>query len=74
MLYLLGVPYSEHSSYLEMKRFTQFIKADKILPTVYNGNARARQKMEGLFKSWMDELKTSKNTPKKQTSMNNWVS
>ena len=64
----LGVPYSEHSSYSEMKRFTQFINADKILPTVNNGNNRARAKMEDLFKSWMSE------TTSKQSQINSWVS
>ena len=52
---LSGIPYSEHSSYTEMKEFCQFIKADKILPTVNNGNPQARKKMEALFESWAKE-------------------
>ncbi|XP_033756981.1 LOW QUALITY PROTEIN: DNA cross-link repair 1A protein-like [Pecten maximus] len=76
-IHIYGVPYSEHSSYLEMKRFTQHLKPDKILPTVNNGNSRARTKMEELFKSWMEEVKMSKKNQNlsgsKQGTLSSWT-
>ncbi|OWF46657.1 DNA cross-link repair 1A protein [Mizuhopecten yessoensis] len=77
-IHIYGVPYSEHSSYLEMKRFTQHLKPDKILPTVNNGNSRARSKMEGLFNSWMEELQTTNRSQNlngaKQGTLSSWSS
>ncbi|XP_046548367.1 DNA cross-link repair 1A protein-like [Haliotis rubra] len=61
---IYGIPYSEHSSYLEMKRFTQFIRPDRILATVNNTNPESRQKMNRLFMTWLSEVK--KNNPAKQ--------
>eukprot|EP00057_Strongylocentrotus_purpuratus_P010546 XP_011665020.1 PREDICTED: DNA cross-link repair 1A protein-like isoform X3 [Strongylocentrotus purpuratus] len=52
---IYGIPYSEHSSYSEMKRFVQFIRADKILATVNNGNPQKRKAMDDIFKRWMAE-------------------
>ncbi|XP_071487225.1 uncharacterized protein [Diadema antillarum] len=54
---MYGIPYSEHSSYSEMKRFVQFLRADRILPTVNNGDPRARKEMESIFSKWMKECR-----------------
>ena len=47
-----GIPYSEHSSYLEMKRFVQWLKPQKIIPTVDVGTLKSRRTMEKYFQEW----------------------
>ncbi|XP_008569249.1 PREDICTED: DNA cross-link repair 1A protein isoform X1 [Galeopterus variegatus] len=52
---IYGIPYSEHSSYLEMKRFVQWLKPQKIIPTVNIGTLKSRSTMEKYFKEWILE-------------------
>nr|XP_054099305.1 DNA cross-link repair 1A protein isoform X2 [Callithrix jacchus] len=49
---IYGIPYSEHSSFLEMKRFVQWLKPQKIIPTVNVGTWKSRSTMEKHFREW----------------------
>ncbi|XP_054838061.1 DNA cross-link repair 1A protein [Eublepharis macularius] len=53
---IYGIPYSEHSSFLEMKRFVQWLKPHKIIPTVNVGDWKARNEMEKHFRDWKMEV------------------
>lgn len=50
---IYGVPYSEHSSFSELKKFVQFLNPKYVFPTVNVGNAQCRNQMAMYFKQWL---------------------
>lgn len=54
---LLGVPYSEHSSYPEICKFVSFLKPAKIIPTVNVGSRRMYALLKELVDSYSDSPK-----------------
>ncbi|KAK9541951.1 hypothetical protein VZT92_001962 [Zoarces viviparus] len=57
-VFLTGIPYSEHSSFLELKRFVQWLQPLKIIPTVNNGSWASSKALEKCFSEWLMETKT----------------
>lgn len=52
---IYGVPYSEHSSFTELKRFVQFLKPAEVIPTVNVQSSTKRNAMTKYFRQWLSE-------------------
>jgi len=52
---ILDVPYSEHSSYSELKRFIKFLRVKDVHQIVPTVNRKNVPKMEKMFASWIEE-------------------
>ncbi len=57
-----GIPYSEHSSYAELRQALQGWHPVKVIPTVNNGSPHKRGEMQRTFSSWL-ESSLPKTTP-----------
>ena len=48
----IPIPYSEHSSFLELAMFVTSLQIGRIIPTVNVGNPKAREEMKSWFEIW----------------------
>ena len=64
-----GIPYSEHSSFSELRHFVQFVRPQTIIPTVNNHSAKKRDDMQKHFKQWLTN--SQQQTRTKQTTLFN---
>jgi len=56
---IYGIPYSEHSSFTELRRFVKFLKPVEIIPTVNAADHTKRNAMTKYFKQWLSEASVS---------------
>jgi DNA cross-link repair 1A protein len=56
---IYGVPYSEHSSFTELRRFVQFLKPVQIIPTVNAADRTKQNAMTKYFEQWLSEPSVS---------------
>jgi DNA cross-link repair 1A protein len=52
---IYGIPYSEHSSFTELKRFVQFLKPAEVIPTVNVKCPTKQNAMTKYFRQWLSE-------------------
>ncbi|KAK4660312.1 DNA cross-link repair protein PSO2/SNM1 [Podospora pseudocomata] len=52
---LLGVPYSEHSSFRELAIFVMGLRIGRVVPTVNVGSEQSRKRMKGWIDRWIVE-------------------
>jgi DNA cross-link repair 1A protein len=52
---MVSAPYSEHSSYQELRQFVLGLNVRKIIPTVNLGNSKERGDMMGILERWQQE-------------------
>jgi DNA cross-link repair 1A protein len=50
---IYGIPYSEHSSFTELRRFVQFLKPAEVIPTVHAECSTKRTAMMKHFRQWL---------------------
>ncbi|XP_063235767.1 uncharacterized protein LOC134538400 [Bacillus rossius redtenbacheri] len=70
---ICGVPYSEHSSFCELKRFVKFLKPKEVFPTV---NLSSLGTMQKYFKEWLSEQplkRRSDDAPVVQTKLTKYI-
>ncbi|KAL7754017.1 DNA cross-link repair protein PSO2/SNM1 [Sorochytrium milnesiophthora] len=49
---IMGVPYSEHSSFYELSRFVKALNVKRVLPTVNVGSEKSRNDMDRWLREW----------------------
>ncbi len=53
VFFIVGVPYSEHSSFSELEHFVRALKPRKVQPTVNVGNTDKRENMMLHINKWL---------------------
>ncbi|KAI9318273.1 DNA repair metallo-beta-lactamase-domain-containing protein [Obelidium mucronatum] len=55
-IHVIPIPYSEHSSYTELKTFVQALNVEQIIPTV---SVHKHEEMKAIFAEWQMEKKAN---------------
>ncbi len=53
----VGLEYSEHSSFEELRKFVSTLKPAKVIPTVNCGSKEKRDKMQAYLDEWQAKSK-----------------
>ncbi|KAJ3039377.1 hypothetical protein HDV00_012253 [Rhizophlyctis rosea] len=51
---VMGVPYSEHSSFDELEMFVRGVKVEKVVPTVFGGGEKGMRRVLGWCEEWSE--------------------